>query len=417
MTIASMLAIADYLDKKANVGYDQSQRWTFIEKSAVLEAEMITLQAAIEHIVSGRETDCSASCGAIARLGGYPVDLSGTWYTGNFTSKMKSSGYFQAISVKGWSSKRLYAYLKNGDFLIGPGHVVFVRLGGARGWWWSAESDERGRSTGGKAGGAGDHVGYRKPYMRSRGWTYIVRAYPSTKFRGQVLAYYDQQLKSSLDKAMHRLQITAPWDGPLWKTFIDDWTALDRGMVLSYPGDTYVIPEGEQHAFVVLGSTTSKMTRRLDAALPAIQANPQSKIILTGGVKRGAATEAAWMKAWLVSEGVDASRIILETKSSSTIGNAKYSMPILVREGIKRYTLVSDASHLRRASVLFLAAQLDIETTVNKKTGILPMQALAFNDYTGVVATEKPVSSATRHEVVKETAALLGLTVQYNAAL
>lgn len=47
------------------------------------------------------------------------------------------------------SQSTLISMLHDGDFLLGPGHVVFCYTPTK---WWSAENDERGKSTGGKAG-------------------------------------------------------------------------------------------------------------------------------------------------------------------------------------------------------------------------------------------------------------------------
>lgn len=151
MTIAAMQTAADEL-AGANIGYDQAQRWSFFRAG---------------RIISGGETDCSASCGVIAKLGGYPVDLGGTFYTGNFASKLKAAG-FSVLRFTGLNQ------VKPGDFLLTPGHhVIFVRDATR---WWSAEFDERGKSAGGQAGNQnGRETRYRTPYLRPGGWTYIVR--------------------------------------------------------------------------------------------------------------------------------------------------------------------------------------------------------------------------------------------------
>jgi len=143
-TIAAMQAAADKLIS-FNLGYDQDNRWD---------------------IKPGGECDCSSSSGWIAKQGGFPVDLSGTFYTGNFAAKLKAAG-FSVLPFK-------MSKVKAGDFLLTPGHhVVFVRDAER---WFSAEFDEHGKASGGKAGNQnGREVRYRAPYVRPGGWTYIVR--------------------------------------------------------------------------------------------------------------------------------------------------------------------------------------------------------------------------------------------------
>lgn len=136
----------------SNVGYDQDQRWTFLDKKN-------------RRIVRNKECDCSSSCGAIAWLAGYPVDIHGTFYSGNFAAKMKAA-HFTIIAFEKLSQ------VKAGDFVVGPGHVVFDA--GSNGWW-SANQDENGHKAGGKAGDQGRECIFRAPYLRDKGWVSIVR--------------------------------------------------------------------------------------------------------------------------------------------------------------------------------------------------------------------------------------------------
>lgn len=151
--IARLVSVANQLNN-SNVGYDQDQRWTFLDK-------------ANGKIIANKECDCSSSCGGIAWLAGFPVDISGTFYTGNFATKMAAAG-FKKIAFTSLSQ------VGTGDFLVGPGHVIFCIAAGTK--WWSAEADENGNASGGKAGDqTGKECYIRKPYMRADGWTYILR--------------------------------------------------------------------------------------------------------------------------------------------------------------------------------------------------------------------------------------------------
>ena len=153
-----MSSIADQLEA-SGPGYDQGERWDWLDK-------------ANRSIIPNREVDCSSGCGGIAWLAGYPVDIADPFYTGNFRQKMVAAG-FEAIPVKGASLGQILGKLREGDFLLGPGHVIYARTPDR---WWSAEGDERGRSRGGKAGDqTGREVRFRAPYARSKGWEWIIR--------------------------------------------------------------------------------------------------------------------------------------------------------------------------------------------------------------------------------------------------
>ena len=159
MSRTKMNAYADLLNA-SNVGYDQYERFSFNPARDGLS------------VIPNRECDCSSSCAAIAKAGGFNVDMRDPIYTGNFKNKLVEAG-FAALDVRGWSQSKLYAAVSGGDFLLGPGHVVYVREPNR---WWSAENDERGQKNSGRAGDqTGMEARYRNPYMRSRGWEWILR--------------------------------------------------------------------------------------------------------------------------------------------------------------------------------------------------------------------------------------------------
>ncbi len=393
MTIAQMQKVSDTIIA-SNIGYDQYQRWSFLDKKN-------------KKIIKGKECDCSTSCGAIAYLGGYPVDLSGTFYTGNFASKLKATGLFEVIKFKN------LAQVKNGDFVLSPGrHVVFVR---SKSRWFSAEVDERGKASGGKEGKQGSReTRYRKPYTGT--FKYIVRPIRADFFKGALLHDFVTGSKS-YDSTNKKLHIAAPYDSKLYDTFMSKWQMFNRGIKPYYSAVELPTPPVNNHAFVVLGSglsaegeLTSKFTRRLQLAVDAYERFPTSTILVSGGAPKKGVTEAAAGKAWLMKKGVPADKIMVETKSSSTIGNALNSVPMLRNAGITSYTLVSDGSHLRRALTHFYASKLKIETAENKTFVLSSVGYLAYKDKT---VQEKTVTKASLDTIGKEVAYLLGLSKYY----
>lgn len=216
MSIAQLIQAGDRIAATTfNVGYDQGQRWSFFDRST-------------HALTVGAECDCSSSCGAIAVLGGYPVDLSDPFSTANLVSRYVAAG-FTRTDVSGWDQARLFAALRAGDTLRGEGHVVFV-LGDGR--WWSAESDERGQASGGQAGDQTGREAYvRAPYMRSRGWTDLLRAPADavtlTATTATTLAV-DGQFGPLTVRALQRL-LRVPVDGvygPQTKRALQSWLGV-----------------------------------------------------------------------------------------------------------------------------------------------------------------------------------------------
>ena len=360
--------------------------------------------------------DCSAAGFSIAYRSGFidREDLKGTRYSGNIIPVLTATGMYRSINVKGWSLTELKKSLREGDHLRGPGHVTYAV--DDKGNILSFESDEHGHSTGGKPGDQTGREGrIRKVYARSGGWTHIARPVSSAMHKGRILAAYAERRSYGVHVA--RLTRRAPWDGPQWGKFMAQWVALDKGVKPIHDhAELGALEPG--HVFVVLGSSKANMTRRLSVALPALVANPDSRALVTGGVLRAGVSEAAFMKGWLVDHGIAADRVFIETKAQSTIGNAKHSVPLLQDIGAHSYTIVSDASHVRRAQIEFLAAQLQRETAANEELGLAPTTPLSFNDYGDEpVVTAKPVTAHTRTLIATEVAYLLGLSAHFKASL
>lgn len=404
MTIAAATKVARRL-ASGPYGYSQGARTSAYARNGKL---------GVAGLAAKGDTDCSFSTGLVYVLGGLVDEdvLRGTFYTGNMASKLKASGMFTVTSVRGWSLAKLRKTLREGDSLVGPGHVVYCVEPGKV---LSFENDERGKSTGGKLGDQTGREGrIRSLYSRSRGWAYLIRPISGTALQRQILAAH--RAGKSADDALRRYRLRAPWDGPRWTTFMALWEGWEQGMPLAYDPVTLDVPDAG-HAFVVLGSAlsksaevTEKFRRRLALAALALDANPGSVVLISGGAPKATITEAAAGRRWLIDAGIDPARILTEEKSASTIGNARYSVPILRAKGITSYTLVSDASHLRRASILFAAARLQIETGINRVIGLTPTTPLAFDDYApSPVKPEGPIDATSRATITDEVKSLLGL--------
>jgi len=118
--------------------------------------------------------------------------------------------------------------------------------------------------------------------------------------------------------------------------------------------------EQNNHAFVVLGYALSEegemeetLLERLKIAKEAAEAYPDSKIIVTGGVPKQGITEAEVMFDWLVENGIDEERIVKEDRATDTVENALFSMEIAKNEDVKDITIISSATHMRRALTIF----------------------------------------------------------------
>lgn len=232
---------------------------------------------------------------------------------------------------------------------------------------------------------------------------------------------YLQRTSRTTDRALALNQMAerSGFEAGLWTSFFSAWDQATHSQVLNYSTPKGLPTSG--HVFVVLGASlsssgtvTTQLTNRLKVALKALQAYPNSKVIVSGGAPKNGHTEGEVMRAWLIDNGIAAGRVLAETKSSSTVGNAANSMAIIKQHPeFTSYTLISDGSHLRRAGVLFDAAALNQQRKDGVAWAIQRVSNAAYKDKT----VTNPASDATTATIASNVAMLLDLSASYSAAV
>ncbi len=246
----------------------------------------------------------------------------------------------------------------------------------------------------------------------------IAATAPATDLRVQ--AIYFQKTDNTSRRALVLSSMSA-WQGGLWTEFLASWDTANRGLKV-YTTTPKGLPD-EGHVFVVLGSAlsrsgkaTTKVVRRLKVAHAALVKYPKSKVLVSGGGARNGHTEAAVMRDWLVAKGINPARILVEATSSSTVSNATNSMAILSKlKNCTSYTIVSDASHIRRATILFNAAKVRIQELAGKPWSITSVANVAYSDSS--IASRGPVPAATHTIIASNVASVFGLGSRYSRLL
>ncbi len=157
MTIAVLVKLGNQvLASPYDVGYaqdTQARRWSWLNKK-------------IKALVSGKtEADCSSLVAGLVWLAGYDINISGTVFTGNLAALLKAAGW----KIVKWTS---LSQCKAGRIWITPYAHTVLCLDDT--YVLSAERNELGKATGGKAGDQdGKEVVKRKKYNRSGGWDYV----------------------------------------------------------------------------------------------------------------------------------------------------------------------------------------------------------------------------------------------------
>lgn len=98
------------------------------------------------------------------------------------------------------------------------------------------------------------------------------------------------------------------------------------------------------------GTPSSGMLSRLEVALKLAEQFPEAKIILSGGDVKTEFTEASVMKTWMLEQGVDESRIILDEAARDTLGNAIGTLIELEKLDAHKLIVVGTMLHIPRAT-------------------------------------------------------------------
>lgn len=138
---------------------------------------------------------------------------------------------------------------------------------------------------------------------------------------------------------------------------------LIEGIVVSHMDD---MPEEPCDVVIVLGCQvrkdhmTKSMKYRLEKTYEYATENPNSVIIVSGGMGKGEdIAEAVAMHDYLVEKGIPANRILMERYSTSTKENLKLSCSLISDIDNKKIGIVSNSFHIYRA--LKIADKLGIK--------------------------------------------------------
>ena len=170
---------------------------------------------------------------------------------------------------------------------------------------------------------------------------------------------YDQTIKALKEKFPNKTE-----------AYLKKFENAERNtnLVLNYvespKGKDFIVTLG--YALNSDGTMHETLIKRLDQTYLAAIANPNAKIIVSGGVQKSGVTESYLMKKWLIDKGIIADRILIEDKSKDTVDNALNPVEILKTNNAKNIILITSASHIRRAKTIFEEAisNAGMETTV-----------------------------------------------------
>ncbi|WP_051689219.1 YdcF family protein [Butyrivibrio sp. AE2032] len=178
---------------------------------------------------------------------------------------------------------------------------------------------------------------------------------------------YGEDADGKIDELLSKLSSEDTDAGIRWTTIMDLWRSEDLGQPLNYDVLPDGLPDTDELCIVVLGfqlnpdgSMKDELINRLNVAYNSAVKYPDSYIVCTGGGTasgNASATEAGMMASWLIDQGIDAKRVIVEDDSLTTAQNAIYTYDILTSDypSVKYIAIVSSDYHIATGELLFSA--------------------------------------------------------------
>lgn len=134
------------------------------------------------------------------------------------------------------------------------------------------------------------------------------------------------------------------------------------------------------------GNSTPTQLARVNEGVREYERNVAPRLLVTGGAVHNKYVEAEVMARNAAAQGIPASQIFIEPRARDTIENACYAVDIMKEHGWHSAEVVSSASHLPRAALIFTRRGIEWRTHAAPP---LEPESSAYHAAVSVVETVK----------------------------
>ena len=209
---------------------------------------------------------------------------------------------------------------------------------------------------------------------------------------------YGGEAEQKTAELLESLRSADPAAGAKWESIMSLWKTVNTDLEIHEETLPDGLPETDELCLVVLGfqlnpdgSMKDELIERLKVAKAAAEKYPNAFIICTGGgtaAEDASATEAGKMAEWLVANGLDPQRVIVENRSLTTAQNAIYSYQILTEQypQVRHLAIISSDYHIATGTLLF-AAEATLQAEEAGKEKITVVSNAAYPAPSGTLST------------------------------
>ncbi len=176
---------------------------------------------------------------------------------------------------------------------------------------------------------------------------------------------YGNEAEEKTAELLKALYAADPAAGAKWERIMQLWKTVNEAPEINENILPDGLPETDELCMIVLGfqlnpdgSMKDELIERLTVAKASAEKYPKAFIVCTGGgtaSENPDATEAGEMAKWLIENGVDSQRVIVEGQSLTTAQNAIYTYRILREQypQVKQLAIISSDYHIATGALLF----------------------------------------------------------------
>ncbi|MBR2663770.1 MAG: transporter substrate-binding domain-containing protein, partial [Clostridia bacterium] len=176
---------------------------------------------------------------------------------------------------------------------------------------------------------------------------------------------YGNEADGKTAELLDELAAADPVQGAKWKSIMRLWKTVNTEPEINENILPDGLPETDELCLIVLGfqlnpdgGMKDELIERLKVARACAERYPNALIVCTGGgtaAENPDATEAGEMAKWLVANGVDTQRVIVEDRSLTTAQNAIYTWQILTEQypQVRQLAIISSDYHIATGTLLF----------------------------------------------------------------
>lgn len=184
----------------------------------------------------------------------------------------------------------------------------------------------------------------------------------------QLIVYYrdyQEQAATDIERVLAELKQVDETKYEAWRQIMDYWSYANTDMKVNIGVAPDGLPDDDSVCIVILGlalnsngTMKDELIGRLQVGLATANKYPNSYVVVTGGGTASGnpnVTEGGLMGDWLLDQGLDPDRLIVENKAPDTVGNAKNTFAILNEQypSVKSLIMITSDYHVPRGSILF----------------------------------------------------------------